>query len=183
MTGTLDLRDAEAVASAPPARKLLCLVLLVAAKDGASEVRFEPVTPGDVLGLEFPPWAVGEPREVWAVPSREQWNGCRLRYRVAGNLYDMIPAPFPVPTLFREVASLARLGFFHRPVRFFRRWWAASRGALPGPREGRLRLLVVGKAVEVRASLSSTTGPLVLLLSPGEASQEAGDLLARYCRE
>ena len=184
---TLDLPDADAVAAAPPTRKLLCLVLLVAAKDGASEVRFEPVTPGDEFALEFPPGTVGPTQEAWIAPPREQWNGCRLRYRLGVNLYDMVPGPLPTSAVLREVADLARLGFVHRPVQCFLRWLAALHGARPAPREARLRLLCGGKAIEILASLEAPDhgagdGTVVLhLLSPGEASQEAADLLAHYC--
>jgi hypothetical protein len=170
----LELRHAEAIRALPPARKLLYLVLLLAIKDGASEVRFEPLTPGDVLGPEFPPWNGGESREGWVVPPRSRWHGCRVRYYLGGTWYDMVPVPVPVHALSREVAALTRLGFIHRPVRYIHRWLAALRGARPRPLESRLRLLVGGKEVEVLACLGA---PLVLHLSPGDAGQDAHDLL------
>jgi hypothetical protein len=90
-----------------------------------------------------------------------------VRYYLGGTWYDMVPAPVPVQALSREVAALTRLGFIHR-------WLAALRGARPRPLESRLRLLVGGKEVEVLACLGA---PLVLHLSPGDAGQDAHDLL------
>jgi hypothetical protein len=123
--GKFDLRHEETVAALQPVRKLLGFVLLLAVKDGASEVRFEPLTPGDVLG-----------------------PGCRVRYCVGRTWYDMVPAPVPVQALSREVAALSRQGFIHR-------WLAALRGGRPRPLESRLRLLVGGKKIEVLAFLGS----------------------------
>ena len=45
---TVDLRDPGAFATATPARQLLYLVLLLAVKDRASEVRFDPALPGEL---------------------------------------------------------------------------------------------------------------------------------------
>jgi hypothetical protein len=181
----IDIRDPGVLDDTMPVRKLIHLVLLVAAKDGASEVRFEPVTPGEVIDLGFPrpPWS--EDDTLWTVPAREEWDGCRLRYRVAGVLRDMVPSPCPVQAIRDEVLLLAGVGPAGRWVRGFlarlgRTWCRPAT-----PPECRVRLLIGGKPLEVLASLR-VSGPwvgeavILYLLEPATVAEEAARVLEAF---
>jgi hypothetical protein len=74
----IDIANADAVAAQLPVRRLVSLVLLLAVKDRATEVRFEPSV------------ADGE------------W---KLRYEIDGRWYDMAPVPLDVP-ISREIRRL-----------------------------------------------------------------------------
>src|SRR5260370_38612971 len=122
---TIDLRDAELVpdANVDPVRGLLYLVFLIALKDRASEVYFEPVQPGEVFPLERPPWwkpdGEEQPPDSFTVPPSSEWQGCRLTFRAGGIMYDMVPSPFGTVLIASEVAALARFGFPYHPLRPF----------------------------------------------------------------
>jgi hypothetical protein len=82
---TLRIDDATAAEGLSPVRKLLYLVLLLAVKDRATEVRFEPAS--------------------------DRWE---LRYRVAGTVYDMVPPPRFL-RIDAEAARLAGLRWWRHP--------------------------------------------------------------------
>ncbi len=63
-TGSIDLDSMEELADAAPVRKLLNIVLLLAIRDKASDIHFEP------FEEEF-----------------------KMRYRVDGVMYEMVPPP------------------------------------------------------------------------------------------
>ena len=80
-TGTLDLTSVEALADSAPVRKLLNMVLLLAIKDHASDLHFEP------FETEF-----------------------KIRIRSDGVLYEMVPPPrhlaFAITTRIKVMANL-----------------------------------------------------------------------------
>jgi len=79
--GTIDLTSAEAVADSAPVRKLLNMVLLLAIRDHASDLHFEP------FETEF-----------------------KIRIRADGVLYEMVPPPrhlaFAITTRIKVMANL-----------------------------------------------------------------------------
>jgi type IV pilus assembly protein PilB len=85
-TSVIEIDGQAALAGGPPVRRLVYMVLLLAVKDRATEVRFEP-----------------------SPPDRE-W---KLRYHVDRVWYEMVPVPLRVP-ISREVGRLAGLGLARR---------------------------------------------------------------------
>ena len=77
----MDIGNDEAVARQAPVRRLVFMVLLLATKDRATEVRFEP----------------SEADSAW-----------KLRYKVGGCWYDMAPVPLEVP-IAQEIRHMAGL--------------------------------------------------------------------------
>ena len=81
MDGAIDLTSAEALADSAPVRKLLNMVLLLAIKDHASDIHFEP------FEEEF-----------------------RIRIKADGVLYEMVPPPrhlaFAITTRIKVMANL-----------------------------------------------------------------------------
>ena len=79
--GPIDLTGAEALSESAPVRKLLNMVLLMAIKDGASDIHFEP------FETEF-----------------------RIRIKADGVLYEMVPPPkhlaFAITTRIKVMANL-----------------------------------------------------------------------------
>src|SRR5690606_18902003 len=79
--GAIDLTSAEALADSAPVRKLLNMVLLLAIKDHASDIHFEPFED------EF-----------------------RIRIKADGVLYEMVPPPrhlaFAITTRIKVMANL-----------------------------------------------------------------------------
>jgi hypothetical protein len=82
-----------ALAEGAPARRLVYMVLLLAVKDRAAEVQFEP-----------------------SPPDRE-W---KLRYKVGGAWYEMAPVPLQAP-ISQEVRRLAGLGLLRRLLTYLGR--------------------------------------------------------------
>ena len=80
-TGTIDLTSVEALAESAPVRKLLNMVLLLAIKDHASDLHFEPFE-----------------------------NEFKIRIRSDGVLYEMVPPPrhlaFAITTRIKVMADL-----------------------------------------------------------------------------
>jgi type IV pilus assembly protein PilB len=127
----IDLRvmaDPAAWGRTRPVRKLLYMVLALAVKDRATEVRF---TPGD--------------------------EGCGIAYRVGGVLYDMVPAPAPlVAEITTEWMRLAKLGPMSRPLTHLRRWFARlGEDPITPPLEGDIRVVVNAYPVEGRVIIHS----------------------------
>jgi hypothetical protein len=161
---TIDLRRRRDLHTAEPTRKLLYLVLLLAAKDGADEVRFEPVPPGAGPELE---------------------KGCWLRYRIAGIFHELVPPAIPVSAVRRELARLAGLGPARHPLRWLLRRLARARGHSLPPLEANLRLVLGQKVLAVSAVVEPAgpadqleMAPLVLSVHAPEGAAEAGPLLA-----
>ncbi|MEN6405315.1 MAG: ATPase, T2SS/T4P/T4SS family [Thermoguttaceae bacterium] len=108
----LDLDSAEAVADSAPVRKLLNLVLMMAIRDRASDLHFEP------FETEF-----------------------KIRIRSDGVLYEMVPPPrhlaFAITT---RIKVMADLDIAERRM----------------PQDGRIRLTVSGRPVDLRVSVLPT---------------------------
>ncbi|MCE5302214.1 MAG: Flp pilus assembly complex ATPase component TadA [Planctomycetaceae bacterium] len=108
----LDLDSAEAAADSAPVRKLLNMVLMLAIKDRASDLHFEP------FETEF-----------------------KIRIRSDGVLYEMLPPPrhlaFAITT---RIKVMADLDIAERRL----------------PQDGRIRLTVGGRPVDLRVSVLPT---------------------------
>ena len=179
------LGDAAACAAPPPLR-LLSMVLLLAVKDRATEVGFEPLVPGEVIDLQPAPWFREATREKWTVPRRQEWAGCRLRYGVDGARYDLVPAPFPASAIAVEVAALLGPDVGRRALLHFLCRLARGRRDRPGRLSGRFRVLIGDKTREVVATIqpaalaASQPGDMEVLLQlpePGPGAEEAGAFL------
>jgi type IV pilus assembly protein PilB len=79
-----EIANVEALLEGPPARRLVNLVLLLAIKDKASEVRFQPTE-----------------------------GACKLSYEVDGKLLDLVPAPthFLAKRIINVIKVMADLDF------------------------------------------------------------------------
>jgi type IV pilus assembly protein PilB len=85
-TSVIEIESQGALSSGPPVRRLVYMVLLLAVKDRATEVLFEP-----------------------SPPDRE-W---KVRYNVGRAWHEMVPVPLWVP-ISREIRRLAGLGLARR---------------------------------------------------------------------
>ncbi len=110
---TIDLESIEEMADSAPVRKLVNLVLMTAVRDQASDVHFEPYE-----------------------------DDFRIRYRIDGVLYGMVPPP---KHLAAAVAS--RIKVMTRTMRI------AERRV---PQDGRIMLNVAGRPVDLRVSVMPT---------------------------
>ena len=109
---SIDLESIEELADAAPVRKLLNLVLLSAIQDRSSDVHFEPFED------EF-----------------------RIRYRVDGVLYEMVPPPKHLHlALTSRLKVMSGLDIAERRV----------------PQDGRISLNISGNSVELRVSTLPT---------------------------
>ena len=109
---SIDLDSAKNAAEANPVRKLLNLVLLQAIKDHASDVHFEPFE-----------------------------NEFKMRYRVDGVLYEMMPPPTHIaPAIASRIKVMANLDIAERRV----------------PQDGRIELTVNNQPVDLRVSVLPT---------------------------
>ena len=113
----------------PAHRLMLLLVLQLAVRDRATEVRLEPdhfPNLGDAIGFRF-------------------------SYAVDGGLYELVP-PLPdlMPHIAREIESLAGLDDVrHRTARLLRRLASKLDGQEPGPQRGGFALRVGDSTVHV----------------------------------
>jgi hypothetical protein len=101
LPAAVDLESAITATDAPSVRRLILMVLLLAIKDMSDEIRFDPLQ-----GDDFPDM---ESAEFSAEPTRKRPQQCRIRYRVEGAVYDMVPAPFPASRIVWELALLTEL--------------------------------------------------------------------------
>ena len=109
---SIDLEELKELAESNPIKKLLNLVLLQAIRDKASDVHFEPFED------EF-----------------------KMRYRIDGVLYDMVPPPKHVAVaVSSRIKVMANLDIAERRL----------------PQDGRIPLVVGGKPIDLRVSVLPT---------------------------
>ncbi|MCH7945947.1 MAG: Flp pilus assembly complex ATPase component TadA, partial [Armatimonadetes bacterium] len=109
---SIDLAELKGIADLNPIKKLLNLVLLQAIKEKASDVHFEPFED------EF-----------------------KMRYRIDGVLYEMVPPPkYVALALASRIKVMANLDIAERRL----------------PQDGRIELLVKGAPIDLRVSVLPT---------------------------
>lgn len=109
---SIDLEELKELAESNPIKKLLNLVLLQAIRDKASDVHFEPFE-----------------------------NEFKMRYRIDGVLYDMVPPPKHVAVaISSRIKVMANLDIAERRL----------------PQDGRIPLVVGGKPIDLRVSVLPT---------------------------
>ncbi len=109
---SIDLDELKELSESNPVKKLLNLVLLQAIRDKASDIHFEPFE-----------------------------NEYKMRYRIDGVLYEMIPPPKYIATaLSSRIKVMAELDIAERRL----------------PQDGRISLTVQGKPIDLRVSVLPT---------------------------
>ncbi len=109
---SIDLDDLKELSESNPVKKLLNLVLLQAIRDKASDIHFEPFE-----------------------------NEYKMRYRIDGVLYEMIPPPkYIAAALSSRIKVMSNLDIAERRM----------------PQDGRISLTVGGKPVDLRVSVLPT---------------------------
>ncbi|NOT00325.1 MAG: Flp pilus assembly complex ATPase component TadA [Phycisphaerales bacterium] len=109
---SIDLAELKEMAEANPVKRLLNLVLLQAIRDKASDIHFEPFED------EF-----------------------RMRYRIDGVLYDMIPPPrYTAMAIASRIKVMASLDIAERRM----------------PQDGRIELVVEGNPIDLRVAVLPT---------------------------
>lgn len=129
---SIDLDELKELSESNPIKKLLNLVLLQAIKDKASDVHFEPFE-----------------------------NEYKMRYRIDGVLYEMIPPPKHIATaLSSRIKVMADLDIAERRL----------------PQDGRISLTVQGNPVDLRVSVLPTMFGESVVLRILDRSQLSLDL-------
>lgn len=132
---SIDLDELKELSESNPVKKLLNLVLLQAIRDKASDIHFEPFE-----------------------------NEYKMRYRIDGVLYEMIPPPkYIAAALSSRIKVMADLDIAERRM----------------PQDGRISLTVQGNPVDLRVSVLPTMfGESVVLriLDRSQASFNLGEL-------
>jgi len=109
---SIDLDELQQLSESNPVKKLLNLVLLQAIRDKASDVHFEPFE-----------------------------NEYKMRYRIDGVLYEMIPPPKHIATaISSRIKVMASLDIAERRM----------------PQDGRISLTVQGNPIDLRVSVLPT---------------------------
>jgi type IV pilus assembly protein PilB len=109
---SIDLDELKELSESNPVRKLLNLVLMQAIRDKASDVHFEPFE-----------------------------NEYKMRYRIDGVLYEMVPPPKHIATaISSRIKVMANLDIAERRL----------------PQDGRISLTVQGNPVDMRVSVLPT---------------------------
>jgi len=109
---SIDLDELKELSESNPVKKLLNLVLLQAIRDQASDVHFEPFE-----------------------------NEYRMRYRIDGVLYEMVPPPKHIATaISSRIKVMANLDIAERRL----------------PQDGRISLAVGGNPIDLRVSVLPT---------------------------
>jgi len=109
---SIDLEDLKELVDSNPVKQLLNLVLLTAIRDHASDVHFEPFE-----------------------------NEYKLRYRIDGVLYEMVPPPrFLSMAIASRIKVMANLDIAERRL----------------PQDGRITLNVAGNTVDLRVAVLPT---------------------------
>lgn len=110
---TIDISSLEEMAKAAPVVKLLNLILVQAIRDRASDIHFEPFE-----------------------------NEYKVRYRVDGALYEMVPPPKRLSlAVSSRIKVMANLNIAERRL----------------PQDGRIQIYLDGRDVELRISVLPTT--------------------------
>jgi type IV pilus assembly protein PilB len=129
---SIDLDELKELSESNPVKKLLNLVLLQAIRDKASDVHFEPFE-----------------------------NEYKMRYRIDGVLYEMIPPPkYIAAALSSRIKVMADLDIAERRL----------------PQDGRISLTVQGNPVDLRVSILPTMFGESVVLRVLDRSQVAFDL-------
>jgi type IV pilus assembly protein PilB len=129
---SIDLDELKELSESNPVKKLLNLVLLQAIRDKASDVHFEPFE-----------------------------NEYKMRYRIDGVLYEMIPPPkYIAAALSSRIKVMADLDIAERRL----------------PQDGRISLTVEGKPVDLRVSVLPTMFGESVVLRVLDRSQVSFDL-------
>jgi type IV pilus assembly protein PilB len=129
---SIDLDELKELSESNPVKKLLNLVLLQAIRDKASDVHFEPFE-----------------------------NEYKMRYRIDGVLYEMIPPPkYIAAALSSRIKVMANLDIAERRL----------------PQDGRISLTVQGNPVDLRVSILPTMFGESVVLRVLDRSQVVFDL-------
>jgi len=129
---SIDLDELKELSESNPVKKLLNLVLLQSIRDKASDVHFEPFE-----------------------------NEYKMRYRIDGVLYEMIPPPkYIAAALSSRIKVMANLDIAERRM----------------PQVGRISLTVQGNPVDLRVSILPTMFGESVVLRVLDRSQVAFDL-------
>jgi len=129
---SIDLDELKELSESNPVKKLLNLVLLQAIRDKASDIHFEPFE-----------------------------NEYKMRYRIDGVLYEMIPPPkYIAAALSSRIKVMASLDIAERRL----------------PQDGRISLTVQGNPVDLRVSVLPTMFGESVVLRVLDRSQISFDL-------
>jgi type IV pilus assembly protein PilB len=129
---SIDLDELKELSESNPVKKLLNLVLLQAIRDKSSDIHFEPFE-----------------------------NEYKMRYRIDGVLYEMVPPPKHIATaLSSRIKVMASLDIAERRL----------------PQDGRISLTVQGKPVDLRVSVLPTMFGESVVLRVLDRSQLSLDL-------
>jgi len=129
---SIDLDELKELSESNPVKKLLNLVLLQAIRDKASDIHFEPFE-----------------------------NEYKMRYRIDGVLYEMIPPPkYIAAALSSRIKVMASLDIAERRL----------------PQDGRISLSVQGNPVDLRVSVLPTMFGESVVLRVLDRSQMSFDL-------
>jgi type IV pilus assembly protein PilB len=126
-TSVIDLNNRETIARALSVRRLVYLVLLLAIRDRATDVEFEPSPPDG----------------LW-----------KIRYRVDGVWYEMVPVPLHVPVS-QEIQRLAGMHFGRHPLTYLGQVVTTIAGRVMC-RAGYIRLHVGGQAIDIAVTIQPT---------------------------
>ncbi len=129
---SIDLDELKELSESNPVKKLLNLVLLQAIRDKASDIHFEPFE-----------------------------NEYKMRYRIDGILYEMIPPPkYIAAALSSRIKVMANLDIAERRL----------------PQDGRISLTVQGNPVDLRVSVLPTMFGESVVLRVLDRTQVSFDL-------
>jgi type IV pilus assembly protein PilB len=129
---SIDLDELKELSESNPVKKLLNLVLLQAIRDKASDIHFEPFE-----------------------------NEYKMRYRIDGVLYEMIPPPkYIAAALSSRIKVMASLDIAERRL----------------PQDGRISLAVQGNPVDLRVSVLPTMFGESVVLRVLDRSQVSFDM-------
>ena len=129
---SIDLDELKELSESNPVKKLLNLVLLQAIRDKSSDIHFEPFE-----------------------------NEYKMRYRIDGVLYEMIPPPkYIAAALSSRIKVMANLDIAERRL----------------PQDGRISLTVQGNPVDLRVSVLPTMFGESVVLRVLDRSQVSFDL-------
>jgi len=129
---SIDLDELKELSESNPVKKLLNLVLLQAIRDKASDIHFEPFE-----------------------------NEYKMRYRIDGILYEMIPPPkYIAAALSSRIKVMANLDIAERRL----------------PQDGRISLTVQGNPIDLRVSVLPTMFGESVVLRVLDRSQVSFDL-------
>ena len=129
---SIDLDELKELSESNPVKKLLNLVLLQAIRDKASDIHFEPFE-----------------------------NEYKMRYRIDGVLYEMIPPPkYIAAALSSRIKVMANLDIAERRL----------------PQDGRISLTVQGNPIDLRVSVLPTMFGESVVLRVLDRTQASFDL-------